>query len=394
MLLWLVVVTFAVLTGAQVIPKESQKIDVRPDFSGPVRNGHITLNPSADIKRSLLAANFDYRRPVETNIDTLLRTGFISRAFMLAYLGNDHAAMVRVARHVGEQSREAEGPPPYAFLTMVDQTLLAEGDLWEQLGNRELALQRYYQYFAVLHALGAIAFDPSVKNLPRRLTIVRIKIFQLKKGMQGRTAFITRQLESFFDDFRWRWPYAAYRKTLETRPPARASDEVAQFDHCLESADPHGWDRFAPPAPQDCDSDRFATRWGYDLFGAILAFDHMHRALAHTQRIEQDSKPRIAATATIVSLSQVFQFIGDVGRRAPEATFLVDDLVADFLSPETGATPEEYQANPGGEALSVANLQSLLCGTGLIAPNNAASFDRQPELIARAAELGVSCGLK
>lgn len=403
------------------------------DDATPLARSAVTFHPTVDAKRRLLRRGFDYRSPVATDFNALIRDKAFARAYQLAYLdsnfGNMRTAVVALRSHVvplraGSEEQGWElASLQQEMLDALDRTLLFEAFAFDRLGVRPVALNRYVQYAELLTQLGPVQIDPALHSVDRRLTAARIKMFLLRRRQPpppGSTPYLDGLFSSFFEGVEETHPYTSYFEekvfplsaTYEKAPVAEANaailaSEATHLDHCLRLFGPNRARTAASPDEPPCGAEYYAQRHGGFAFpAAILEYNRLQNVANRLNRSDapepwlDQPEPAAAATrnfdpaarsALDRMVSGAGALIARIPREAPEATFLIDDLIddlSDFQHSNRGYlfTPQEIARGADADAV-----QRAICGLAPVTQKPAYIYDRREKLLGRLAMVGRRC---
>jgi hypothetical protein len=413
-----------------------EPVVISQEDAGPLRRSATTFHPAVDAKRRLLRDVFDYRAPVETDFGSYLRTGSFIRAFQLAYLDSNYrnmrTAVVGLRAHLvpmrsgGEEEGWQISALQRDIVDALDETLLFEAFALERLGAREAALHRYRQYLDLLKQLGPVRLDPAERNIDRRLTAIRIRIFLLERPRQmrrGATPYLDGLISSFLEDLRGRFPYEAYFEqnvlpesaTFDRSPPrpfdaATLADAAAHLDFCLRAFGPNRGGVAQTPGQGPCGAQFYAQNHGGFAFpAAVLEYNRLQNLTnrmagdgeagpppppdgegeprpARGERFDPAARPAVDAIIRDAAL-----LFTRIRVEAPEGTFLIDDLINDiseFVVADRRALFSPAQIARGEDAEMV---RRVICDLAPVTQRPTYTFDRREELQERLTAVARRC---
>jgi hypothetical protein len=412
-----------------------EPIVISQEDAGPLKRSTTTFHPAVDAKRRLLRDVFDYRAPVETDFGSYLRTGSFVRAFQLAYLDsnfrNMRAAVVGLRAHLvpirsgGEEAGWQISALQHDLVDALDETLLFEAFALERLGARQAALRRYRQYLDLLKQLGPVQLDPAERNIDRRLSAIRIKIFLLERPRQmrhGATPYLDGLISSFLEDVRGRFPYEAYfeQRILpesasfdpSPRRPADAAtlaDAAAHLDFCLRTFGPNRGSVAAAPGQGPCGAQFYAqSHGGFTLPAAVLEYDRLqnltNRMAAHEAAGPaapdqgRESRPAREERFAPAARQAVDAIIRDAAAlflrirvEAPEGTFLIDDLINDISELVVAGRRGLFSPGQIARGEDAEMVRHVICDLAPVTQRPTYTFDRREELQQRLTSVGRQC---
>lgn len=373
--MWIALLAGALCYLFLIIPDVPERIDVRKRELGPLHAERITGVPGADIKRTLVYPYFEAESNPASQARRALERGDFSAAIFMAYVLNDFAT-IRAA--VNRAASQTDGFTAYNLIDALDRTLLFEAEALHAAGHSRRALQKHAFYLSLIRSIDVESVDPNSKNLARRLTLTRLRQFQLERQLHGETPYLDRLFASFFADFASEFPYREYslERSEDIPEPNAAQSKIAYFDSCLYQQDAHGK---RDERGSGCAST-FEAKFGKDLLSLVLRYAGLHYRLVH--------QPAGPENGPAENLTLVQSFLGDVKSSVPQANFLIDDIVFDLVGSEDeqsdGTMAPRWAIRPG-------DLRALLCDTRLTHESGRASYDRFEALVEAAEERGVTC---
>jgi len=307
--------------------------------------------------------------------DIYLDRGDYSAAIYSAYVLNEFS---KIQDAVKQAASQEESLYDYGVVDALDRTLLFEAEALFADGSLARAQQKHAFYLSLIRSIDAHSIDEGTKNLSRRLTLTRLRQFQIGRNLEGDTPYLDRIFATFFEDFDQEFPYESYElyRRQEVALPSNRQRKIEYFDSCLYMLDAHQ-DR--PTRHSEC-AITFETEFGKDFLSLVLRYADIHYRLVHTP-IDQER----ADTSEMVELVNLF--IADVSDYGSEANFLVDDIVYDIV----GSTDENDGNLVNRWDLNQRQLRMLLCDTHLISPSSRLSYDQFDALVDASARRDVSC---
>jgi hypothetical protein len=423
-----------IMTALRVSAGEPVTISEEP--LNPLRRAATTFHPAVDTKRRLLRDMFDYRAPIDTDFDDYLRAGEFVRAYQLAYLDSDYrkmtAAVVGLRAHLvrlrsgDEESKWQISSLQTDIVNALDASLLFEAFAFERMGAIPAARQRYSRYLELLKQLGPVQIDQSVLNVDRRLSVIRIKLFLTRESRSGggnATPYLDGLTSSFLEQLPPSKPYSSYfeqgllpesgtdaRSPYDTADAAILNNAATHLDFCLSGFGPHRDKLSASRWDAPCGAEYYLQRHGgFDLAVAILEYNRLHNRLVRLQnpgkradalldyeRAREAPPPqrydpavRPILDATLVDARAL---IDRIPTEAPEATFLMDDLIDDISEFILTGRDRIFSPQQIAQGAHDALVQQVICDVTPISQRTVYIFDRREHLLNRLREVGRQCG--